>query len=166
MSTPSQLPTREQATSERYSKAAKTREAARCCPVDYDPRYLKIIPEQVLERDYGCGDPSRYVNEGDRVLDLGSGGGKIFFIASQIVGPTGRVIGVDMTTDMLCLARDDAPGAPYAEQIIPGPPRVDVPEAQRGEFDCYRSTPRDPRETQGSNYSRASRPRKGALVVN
>lgn len=99
----------ERATADRYSAAAMAREAALCCPVDYDPQYLEIIPEEVLERDYGCGDPSRYVHEGDRVLDLGSGGGKICFIASQIVGPKGQVIGVDMNLDMLALARGAAP---------------------------------------------------------
>lgn len=99
----------EAAVRDRYSAASQAREAALCCPVDYDPRYLKVIPEAVLERDYGCGDPSRYVREGDVVLDLGSGGGKICFIAAQIVGPTGRVIGVDMNDDMLALARENAP---------------------------------------------------------
>jgi ubiquinone/menaquinone biosynthesis C-methylase UbiE len=99
----------ESAVRDRYSAASQSREAALCCPVDYDPRYLQVIPEAVLERDYGCGDPSRYVREGDVVLDLGSGGGKICFIASQIVGPTGAVIGVDMNDDMLALARENAP---------------------------------------------------------
>ena len=93
----------------RYGAGAQAVEAALCCPIDYDPQYLKIIPQDVLDRDYGCGDPSRYVREGDVVLDLGSGGGKICFIASQIVGPKGKVIGVDMTDDMLALARDNAP---------------------------------------------------------
>jgi ubiquinone/menaquinone biosynthesis C-methylase UbiE len=99
----------EQAVKERYGQAALAREAALCCPVDYDPQYLEMIPDAVLERDYGCGDPSRYVREGDCVLDLGSGGGKICFIASQIVGPKGRVIGVDMTSEMLRLSREAAP---------------------------------------------------------
>jgi len=94
---------------ERYGAGAQAVEAALCCPVDYDPQYLKIIPQEVLDRDYGCGDPSRYVREGDVVLDLGSGGGKICFIASQIVGPEGRVIGVDMTDEMLDLANANAP---------------------------------------------------------
>ena len=94
---------------DRYAAGANAVEAALCCPIDYDPQYLKIIPQDVLDRDYGCGDPSRYVLEGDVVLDLGSGGGKICFIASQIVGPNGRVIGVDMTDDMLALARENAP---------------------------------------------------------
>ena len=90
---------------ERYSKAAQNREKSLCCPIDYNPEYLKKIPKEILDRDYGCGDPSRYVEEGDTVLDLGSGGGKICYIASQIVGPKGKVIGVDMTADMLDLAR-------------------------------------------------------------
>ena len=94
---------------ERYGAGAQAVEAALCCPVDYDPQYLKIIPQEVLDRDYGCGDPSRYVRPGDVVLDLGSGGGKICFIASQIVGKEGRVIGVDMTDEMLDLARSTAP---------------------------------------------------------
>ena len=58
----------ETATRERYSEAARVREAALCCPVDYDARYLAAIPAEVIERDYGCGDPSRYVREGDTVL--------------------------------------------------------------------------------------------------
>jgi arsenite methyltransferase len=94
---------------DRYSAAAQQREAALCCPVNYNPEYLKVIPQEVIERDYGCGDPSRYVREGDVVLDLGSGGGKICFIAAQIAGPKGRVIGVDMNTEMLALARRAAP---------------------------------------------------------
>jgi ubiquinone/menaquinone biosynthesis C-methylase UbiE len=99
----------EAAVLERYAQAARVREAALCCPVDYDPRLLEIIPPEVIERDYGCGDPSRFVREGDVVLDLGSGGGKICFIAAQIAGPKGRVIGVDMNDEMLALAREAAP---------------------------------------------------------
>ena len=94
---------------ERYAAGAKEREEALCCPVDYDADLLKAIPEDVLARDYGCGDPSRYARPGETVLDLGSGGGKICFIAAQIVGPEGKVIGVDMTSEMLDLARKSAP---------------------------------------------------------
>jgi len=94
---------------ERYANAAARAEAALCCPVDYDPQYLKVIPSEVIERDYGCGDPSRWVQAGETVLDLGSGTGKICFIASQVVGATGRVIGVDMTDEMLEVARRNAP---------------------------------------------------------
>lgn len=68
-----------------------------------------IIPHEVIEKDYGCGDPSRYLKSGETVLDLGSGTGKVCFMAAQVVGPTGRVIGVDMTDDMLEVARRNAP---------------------------------------------------------
>ncbi len=84
---------------------ARGQEADLCCPVDYDPRYLEVIPQEIIERDYGCGDPSRHVRWGDTVLDLGSGSGKICYVASQVVGPEGRVIGVDMNPEMLGLAR-------------------------------------------------------------
>ncbi len=90
---------------ERYSSAAHQREPELCCPVDYDRQYLEIIPQEVIDRDYGCGDPSKYVRPGETVLDLGSGGGKICFIAAQVVGKTGSVIGVDMNDEMLELAR-------------------------------------------------------------
>jgi len=89
----------------RYSAASKAVEPALCCPVSYDRKLLEVLPDELIERDYGCGDPSRFVREGETVLDLGSGGGKICYIASQIVGPQGRVIGIDMNEDMLALAR-------------------------------------------------------------
>lgn len=92
-----------------YATGAMERVDALCCPVDYDPRYLRVIPDEVIERDYGCGDPSRYLREGETVLDLGSGTGKICFIAAQVVGERGRVIGVDMTSEMLEVARRNAP---------------------------------------------------------
>ena len=76
----------EKAVRDRYSEAAAAMEPQLCCPVDYDPRYLELIPEEIIERDYGCGDPSQYLKEGETVLDLGSGAGKICFIASQVVG--------------------------------------------------------------------------------
>ncbi|HEX9793864.1 MAG TPA: methyltransferase domain-containing protein [Planctomycetota bacterium] len=94
-----------EAVRERYAASAVAREARLCCPIDYDARYLAVLPAEILERDYGCGDPSRWVRPGERVLDLGSGAGKICFIASQVVGAAGRVIGVDMTSEMLDLAR-------------------------------------------------------------
>jgi len=94
---------------QRYAAGALAPESKLCCPVDYDGQYLKIIPEEVIERDYGCGDPSRSLREGETVLDLGSGTGKVCFIAAQIVGPKGKVIGVDMTDEMLEVARRNAP---------------------------------------------------------
>jgi len=89
----------------RYSQGAQERQEALCCPVEYDRELLKLLPQEIIDKDYGCGDPSRYVREGDTVLDLGSGGGKVCYIAAQLVGPHGRVIGVDMNDDMLRLAR-------------------------------------------------------------
>src|SRR6266849_5792512 len=99
----------ETAVRERYAAGAKAAEAKLCCPVDYNPEYLKVIPQEVIERDYGCGDPSRYLRKDETVLDLGSGTGKICFIAAQIVGAKGKVIGVDMTDEMLEVARRNAP---------------------------------------------------------
>ena len=95
----------EAAVYERYAAAASQRTASLCCPVDYDPDLLKVIPKEILERDYGCGDPSRHVRPGDIVLDLGCGTGKICYIAAQVVGPTGSVIGVDSNDKMLAVAR-------------------------------------------------------------
>ncbi len=95
----------ERAVHERYSAASQAAEAALCCPIEYDTKHLEILPQELIERDYGCGDPSRHVERGETVLDLGSGGGKICYIAAQIVGPEGRVLGVDMNDDMLALAR-------------------------------------------------------------
>jgi ubiquinone/menaquinone biosynthesis C-methylase UbiE len=99
----------EAAVRERYAASAQQSEPKLCCPIDYNPEYLKVIPEEVVLRDYGCGDPSKYLREGETVLDLGSGTGKICFIAAQAVGPNGKVIGVDMTDEMLEVARRNAP---------------------------------------------------------
>jgi len=93
----------------RYAAGAKERSDKLCCPVDYESEYLEVIPREVIERDYGCGDPSRYLVQGETVLDLGSGTGKICFIAAQVVGPNGKVVGVDMTDEMLEVARRNAP---------------------------------------------------------
>ena len=97
--------TSDEAVKERYSAAAEAQEEALCCPVSYNPKFLKAIPDEIIEKDYGCGDPSPFVNPGETVVDLGSGGGKLCYIAAQIVGKAGKVIGVDCNDDMLALAR-------------------------------------------------------------
>ena len=99
----------EEAVQDRYSRGAVTVEPNLCCPTDYDPKLLELIPQEVLERDYGCGDPTRFLQAGQTVLDLGSGAGKACFMASQVVGPSGRIIGVDMNDEMLAVARRNAP---------------------------------------------------------
>ena len=108
LSSETQLDT-EQCVRERYSAASQEREIALCCPVVYDAKFLEVIPQEIIDRDYGCGDPSPYVKEGDTVVDLGSGGGKLCYIISQQVGPAGRVIGVDVNDEMLDLARTHQP---------------------------------------------------------
>ena len=90
---------------DRYSEGAEARQPDLCCPVDYDDTLLALLPQEIIDKDYGCGDPSRYVRAGDVVLDLGAGSGKICYMAAQLVGDAGRVIGIDMNDDMLALAR-------------------------------------------------------------
>lgn len=96
--------------SDRYARAASTGEQM-CCPTSYDMGHLKtFIPEEVLKISYGCGTPAglKTVRPGETVLDIGSGGGIDCFEASRLVGPTGRVIGIDMTDTMLEIARKNA----------------------------------------------------------
>lgn len=94
----------ETAVLQRYGDAARECEAGLCVPVDYDRSLLEAIPEEIIRKDYGCGDPSRHVREGETVLDLGSGSGKACYMMAQIVGARGRIIGVDFNPAMLALA--------------------------------------------------------------
>jgi arsenite methyltransferase len=85
-----------------------------CCgPTDttlaealYDKTDLEGLPDSVTDISLGCGNPTAIASlkPGETVLDLGSGGGIDCFIAAKVVGPTGYVIGVDMTDEMLALA--------------------------------------------------------------
>lgn len=100
-----------QQVSERYARAASTGEQM-CCPTGYNFTDLKtFIPEEVLKISYGCGTPAGLatVKAGETVLDIGSGGGIDCFEAARLVGPAGRVIGIDMTDTMLEIARRYAP---------------------------------------------------------
>ena len=89
----------------RYKAGAQQTEKGLCCPIEYDRASLDILPQEIVEKDYGCGDPSEYVRAGETVLDLGSGAGKICYILAHKVGPEGRVIGMDFNDDMLALSR-------------------------------------------------------------
>jgi arsenite methyltransferase len=95
----------ENAVLQRYGDAAEEVEPCLCLSVNYDQALLKVVPDEIIEKDYGCGDPSRHIREGETVLDLGSGSGKACYIIAQIVGARGRVIGVDFNPPMLELAR-------------------------------------------------------------
>lgn len=100
-----------QKVSDRYARAASTGEQM-CCPTSYDMADLQsFIPEEVLKISYGCGTPAglKTVSHGETVLDICSGGGIDCFEASRLVGPTGHVIGIDMTDTMLAIARKNAP---------------------------------------------------------
>ena len=71
--------------------------------LDYPEDILSILPPEAVESFAGLGNPFSVgeIAEGETVLDIGSGGGFDCFIASQFTGPTGKVIGVDMTEAML-----------------------------------------------------------------
>lgn len=80
-----------------------------CCTSEAMPSYLrpvlKMVHEEVVNRFYGCGSPIPLALEGKTVLDLGSGTGRDCFLLSNLVGPSGKVIGVDMTEEQLAVAR-------------------------------------------------------------
>ena len=86
-----------------YSAAAIQPKKELCCPVSYDREDVSFIPKEVLEVSYGCASPMSLAQpkQNEVVLDLGSGAGIDCFIAAKKVGPAGRVIGVDMTEEML-----------------------------------------------------------------
>ena len=74
--------------------------------IGYDSDKLKLIPESSV-LGVGCGSPTRFadINEGNTIVDLGSGAGIDVFLAANIVEETGKVIGIDMTENMLKKAR-------------------------------------------------------------
>lgn len=81
-----------------------------CCAAGAPPRHLATalerVHEQVRERFYGCGFPIPEALEGATVLDLGCGAGRDCYVLAQLVGPKGRVIGIDMTGPQLAVARE------------------------------------------------------------
>ena len=76
----------------------------------YDAAAREQLPDAALLASLGCGNPVAVaeLREGETVLDLGSGGGIDVLLSARRVGPTGRAIGVDMTDEMLELARRNA----------------------------------------------------------
>jgi len=75
----------------------------------YDAGQAQQIPETALLASLGCGNPTALaqLNAGETVLDLGSGGGIDVLLSAQRVGPTGKAYGLDMTDEMLALAREN-----------------------------------------------------------
>lgn len=80
-----------------------------CCDISQVPQWLKPllarIHPDVLSRYYGCGLVCPPLLEGCRVLDLGCGSGRDVYALAQLVGPTGEVVGVDMTEEQLAVAK-------------------------------------------------------------
>ena len=89
-----------------YAEAAQTPNELILNPVQYPTEYLEDIPPDHLVRRYGCGSPilDARLQSGEKVLDLGCGGGVECFIAARLVGPEGTVVGIDMLGEMLSLA--------------------------------------------------------------
>ena len=101
---------------ERYGNFAQS--ATTCCGGGeattksqlYEIDQLQGLPDEALLASAGCGNPTAIgdLNPGETVVDFGSGGGIDCFIAAKAVGEQGRVIGIDMTPDMIDLARQNA----------------------------------------------------------
>ncbi|MGC4119278.1 MAG: arsenite methyltransferase [Myxococcales bacterium] len=113
--------------SKTYSEAVKSPAKGGCCgsgPVQkgvavklggYSGAELTDLPQEAVVNSFGCGNPVALagLKPGDVVLDLGSGAGIDLFLAAKKVGPTGRVIGVDMTDAMLEKARENIRAGGY-----------------------------------------------------
>jgi SAM-dependent methyltransferase len=111
---------------EKYSQAARrassdigssccggAEAAGACCdPITanlYDAGQEEEVPDLALKASLGCGNPTALaeLRAGETVLDLGSGGGIDVLLSARRVGPTGKAYGLDMTDDMLALAREN-----------------------------------------------------------
>jgi arsenite methyltransferase len=106
-----------EAVRERYAAAATGATSCDCGDVFggalYDPAEAGTVPEAAVHASLGCGVPTAVadLHEGETVLDLGSGAGADVLISARRVGPAGRAIGLDMTDEMLALARANAAAA-------------------------------------------------------
>src|SRR6266571_258428 len=105
---------------EHYARAARSVAEDGCCGGTsdcgspgsqlYGPGDRELVPDAALLASLGCGNPTAVaeLREGETVLDLGSGGGIDVLLSARMVGPTGHVYGLDMTDEMLDLARENA----------------------------------------------------------
>ena len=111
-----------EAVRERYAAAAATAHRAAAAPPTargcsaaplYDDATAEQVPDAAVSASLGCGVPTAVadLSEGETVLDLGSGAGADVLISARRVGPSGRAIGLDMTDEMLELARANAAAA-------------------------------------------------------
>lgn len=115
-----------QAVQEKYGEAARrvtAGEASSCCgasaccdgeldPITrdlYDDSQKSVLPDAAVKASLGCGNPTALaeLKPGETVLDLGSGGGIDVLLSARRVGPTGKAYGLDMTDEMLALAREN-----------------------------------------------------------
>jgi SAM-dependent methyltransferase len=108
-----------EAVKDNYAKAAVGAATGSCCgsgccddPISsslYSPSETEGLPKAAVQASLGCGNPTALIDlqPGQTVLDLGSGGGLDVLLSAQRVGPTGKVYGLDMTDEMLALARDN-----------------------------------------------------------
>jgi len=92
--------------------AAAAIEGCGCDPITsnlYDAAQTCVLPEEAVLASLGCGNPTALAqfNAGETVLDLGSGGGIDVLLSARRVGPTGKAYGLDMTDEMLALAREN-----------------------------------------------------------
>jgi SAM-dependent methyltransferase len=99
----------------------------------YEARDREAVPDAAIELSLGCGNPTAVaeLREGETVLDLGSGAGTDVLLSARRVGPSGKAYGLDMTDEMLELARRNAAeaGAPNAEFVKGYIEDVPLPDA-------------------------------------
>jgi len=106
------------AVEKRFAQVARSPEQERTFPVGpasakklgYDPKEIDALPTSVTESFCGVGNPLSLgdVRPGQTVLDLGSGSGLDSLLAARLVGPTGKVVGVDLCPEMIAKARRNA----------------------------------------------------------
>jgi arsenite methyltransferase len=102
---------------EKYGNAARNAQGGCCGSACCDPMSTNLysetetgaLPQEAVTASLGCGNPTAMITltAGDTVLDLGSGGGIDVLLSAKRVGPTGKVYGLDMTDEMLALAREN-----------------------------------------------------------